>query len=156
MVRMFLMVVLIFLYGGLAHAYSKTEAQACVNAGMTVFLRGGQVSDMIDIEFMRARERIAVSEERVRELLNQRARENLGWYRNVTITVVGKPQPKKHDYYLVSGYVQGEEKHDNGVTWLPFKYSYQLWARPGGKSCLIGVLAIEELFRLGGWVKQNS
>jgi hypothetical protein len=139
-----------------AMALTKAEAMTCVNRGIDAFLGGTRISHMIDVPYMIDREHINATEKKLRSLLDQRARENLGYYRNVTATVVGQPQPKKNDFFLVAGAIKGEETQKlDPVEWKTFSYHYVLWIRKERNHCLIGVLTIEEIFRLAGWVKNN-
>ncbi len=136
-------------------ALTKQEAQTCVNHGIERFFSGEPIDVMIDIPYMIEREKLTASQEHVAALLNQRAMANLGWYRNITATVVGKPQRKSDGFSLISGYVRGDKKDDDTGRWQTFNYNYIIWARLEGGQCRIGRLAVEEWFRLGSWVKQN-
>ncbi len=136
-------------------ALTRQEAQACVDHGVERFLSGEPIDVLIDIPYMIKRERLTASQENVAALINQRAGANLGWYRNVTTTVVGKPQQKSGGFFLISGYVRGDEKDKGTGRWKKFNYNYIIWARLDGDHCRIGRLTVEEWFRLGSWVKQN-
>ncbi len=136
-------------------ALTKQEAQACVDHGVERFFSGKPIDVMIDIPYMIEREQLTASQNDVAALLNQRAEANLGWYRNIIATVVGKPQQKSDGFFLISGYVRGDEKDGNTGRWKQFDYNYIIWARLDDRSCRIGRLAIEEWFRLGSWVRQN-
>ncbi len=150
------LLVLILCYPLSVHALTKAEALQCVNQGINTFLKGGPITHLVDTDYMIARENISASAARVDELLNERARSNKGYYQNVSANVVGVPQAKSNGFFLVAGTVKGEETESlDTVVWKPFKYQYVLWVKKEGDRCRIGVLAIEEVFRLASWVKTN-
>lgn len=139
-----------------AQALTKAEAMVCVAQGIDAFLSGKKISHLVDVPYMIQRENLNASEARVKQLLDQASRENVGYYRNVTANVVGVPDAKRGGFYLVAGTVKGEEtKELDPVIWKKFSYQYILWARKEGDNCRIGVIAIEEVFRLAGWVKMK-
>jgi len=154
-----LVMAIVFLGEQTAVALTKAEAQECVNQGINTFLAGQSLSNMVDAAYMIEREKISVTKERLAELVNKRARENFGYYRKVSANVVGQPQAKRRNFFLVAGKVTGEETErldPNPIIWKKFNYSYILWIRKDkGGHCLIGVFAIEEVFRLATWVKAN-
>ena len=152
-----LVMAIVFLGEQTAVALTKAEAQECVNQGINTFLAGQSLSNMVDAAYMIEREKISVTKERLAELVNKRARDNLGYYRKVSANVVGQPQAKKGNFFLVAGRVTGEETEKlDPVIWKDFNYNYILWIRKDeDEHCLIGVFAIEEVFRLATWVKAN-
>ncbi len=150
-----IVLLLMFLDPSVAHGLEKTTALACVNRGITAFMAGGPIDHLVDIPFLMDREDIKASTAEVADLLNARARENQHYYRNPEVVVVGSPQAKRDGYHLVAGRVRGEARDTLDAPWKPFQYDYILWVRETEHGCQIGVLAIEEVFRLASWVKQN-
>ncbi len=137
-------------------ALTKSEALACVTKGVNAFLGGKQISHLVDVPYMITRENINANEARVKQLLDQASKENVGYYQNVTAKVVGQPQAKKGGFFLVAGIVTGEEtKSLEDVAWQKFSYQYIIWVRKEDTTCRIGVIAIEEVFRLASWVKSK-
>ena len=75
--------------------------------------------------------------------------------KDVQVNVVGIPQAKSDGFFLIAGNIWGQEKNKS-EQWTKFRHHYIVWARKDGNQCRIGRLAIEEIFRLGLWVRQNT
>lgn len=154
---MYRLFVLLFLlnFPTAALALEKADALTCVNRGIAAFLAGGPIDHLVDIAKMKDRESITAPDAKVAALLNERAAENKDYYRRVSAIVQGVPQAKSDGYFLVAGRVKGQERETKDSPWTAFDYNYIIWMRPTDEGCLIGVLAIEEVFRLAVWLKQE-
>ncbi len=137
-------------------AFTKAEALACVNKGVGLFLAGGDVASIIDIDFMIDREKLTADPTTIAGAINAKARENRNQYQNVSaiVTGTGFKLDKSGQFYKVNGTVKAEIKNIDG-KWEEHPYTYTIWMRKD-QPCLIGVLSIEEIFRLGSWVKENT
>lgn len=175
MFRNFIVSIFVFLLGmsiltistslAVAETLSKQQANVCVKQGLTAFFAGKRISGFIDIPFMKEREKIKASNGRIATLLNKRAAENRGWYQlkskyPVTST---KPTTTKaaSGYTIAYGQIKGLEfiADQNGKKTNKAKkvsYKFTVWIKIEEGRCKFGVIAIEEVFRLGGWVKDNT
>lgn len=134
-----------------ASALSKVEADRCVSKAVGTFMAGEDVSRYVDIEFLKQREYISADTNTIRKLLKERSLKNKDRFEVTYLKITGQPRDTSNypGWYRMDGRVKGYDNEDK----KKIDYRFGVWMFEAG--CRIGVLEVEEVFRLGVWVKNN-